>query len=352
MSLTQLIGSIAPVDAAAMAAASERQGQLTKPPGSLGRLEELSIQLAGIAGACPPPVPERKGVLVFAGDHGVVAQGVSAFPQEVTPQMVLNFLRGGAGINVLSRLAGARVTVIDAGVAAELPETPGLIRAKIAAGTADLSQGPAMSLEQAEAALALGARVAQAEIGAGAQLLAAGEMGIGNTTPATAVVAAVTGLSPAALTGPGTGLAAAGVQHKARVIETALSVNAPRADDGLDLLAKVGGFEIGAMAGAMLAAGAHRVPFVVDGYIATAAAMIAVALAPELRGRLIAGHRSAEPGHDAALAHLGLAPLLDLRLRLGEGTGAVLAFQLVEAAARVLAEMATFAEAGVSGQDE
>jgi len=352
MTLTQLVSAIGPLDAAAMAAARDRQGQLTKPPGSLGRLEALSIQLAGIAGCCPPPPPERKSVLVFAGDHGVVAQGVSAFPQEVTPQMVLNFLHGGAGINVLSRLAGAKVTVIDAGVAAELPETPGLIRARIAPGTADLSQGPAMSPEQAEAALALGARVAEAELDAGAQLLAAGEMGIGNTTPATAIVAAVTGLAPAALTGPGTGLAAAGVQHKARVIETALRVNAPRPDDGRDLLRKVGGFEIGAMAGAMLAAGARRVPFVVDGYIATAAAMVAVALAPELRARLIAGHRSAEPGHDAALAHLGLVPLLDLGLRLGEGTGAVLAFQLVEAAARVLAEMATFAEAGVSGKDE
>lgn len=351
MSINELIASITPLDEASMAAARARQDTLTKPQGSLGRLEELSIQLAGIAGRCPPPIPTRKAVLVFAGDHGVVAQGVSAFPQDVTPQMVLNFLRGGAAINVLARQAGARVVVVDAGVAAPLPPAEGLINGKIAAGTADISLGPAMTPAQAIQALELGARVAGAEIGRGLDLLACGEMGIGNTTPATAIIAAFTGRSPLEITGPGTGLASPAVRHKADVIARSLAVTRPDPADGLDILAKVGGFEIGAMAGAMLAAAAARIPVVVDGLIATSAALIAAALAPAVRGYMISGHRSTEPGHNVALARLGLAPVIDLNLRLGEGTGAVLAFHFVDAAARILAEMATFAEAGVSEQD-
>lgn len=348
MGLESLIAKIAPLHAPAMAAARARQDTLTKPPGSLGRLEELSVRLAGISGQCPPPVPARPCVMVFAGDHGVCAQGVSAFPSEVTPQMVLNFLAGGAAINVLARQAGAQVVVVDAGVAGDLPPADGLVIAKIARGTADMTQGPAMSREQALAALALGVEVARAQLAAGADLLACGDMGIGNTTPSAAITAVLGGRRPAEVTGPGTGLPSERVQHKIAVIERALAVNQPRRDDPIGLLAAVGGFEIGAIAGAMLAAAAARVPMVLDGFISTAGALLACALAPAVQPYLIAGHRSQEPGHDHALAHLGLAPLLDLGLRLGEGTGAVLAFPLVQAAARILSQMATFGEAGVS----
>jgi nicotinate-nucleotide--dimethylbenzimidazole phosphoribosyltransferase len=346
--IDELIAGIQPLDEAAMRTAQARQDLLTKPRGSLGRLEALSLQLAGITRRCPPPVPVRKAVLVFAGDHGVVAQGVSAYPQEVTPQMVANFLHGGAAINVLSRGAGARVVIVDAGVAADLPPADGLVSGRIAPGTADMSRGPAMTREQAAAAITLGADVAQREITAGVDLLACGEMGIGNTTAATAITAAFTGISPLELTGAGTGLSPAGVAHKAEVVARALAVNRPDKADGLDVLAKVGGFEIGSICGAMLAAAAAGVPMVVDGFIATAGAQVAAALAPNAVLYMIPGHRSAEPGHDAALARLGLTPLLDLGMRLGEGTGAVLAMNLVEASARIINEMATFADAGVS----
>jgi nicotinate-nucleotide--dimethylbenzimidazole phosphoribosyltransferase len=348
LEIGDLIGRIEPLDEASMRAAQARQDALTKPRGSLGRLEALSVQLAGITRRCPPPVPSRKAVLVFAGDHGVVAQGISAYPQEVTPQMVYNFLRGGAAINVLARGAGARVVIVDAGVAAEMAPADGLVQGKIAPGTADMSQGPAMTRDQARAAIALGARVAEHEIGSGLDLLACGDMGIGNTTPATAITAVFTGRSPMELAGPGTGLPPAGVARKAEVVAQALSLNRPVGTDGLDVLARVGGFEIGAICGAMLAAAAARVPVVVDGFIATAGALVAAALAPGAVAYMIAGHRSAEPGHDAALERLGLTPLLDLGMRLGEGTGAVLAMNLVDASARIINEMATFAEAGVS----
>ncbi len=274
---------IRPPDEMAMQAALARQDVLTKPPGSLGRLEELSVQLAGITRSCPPPRPARKAVIVFAGDHGVVAQGVSAYPQEVTPQMVLNFLHGGAAINVLARQAGASVVVVDAGVAAPLGADERLVQGKIASGTADMTTGPAMTPAQAEAALALGRRVAEGLIDEGLDLLACGEMGIGNTTPATAIIAAVTGRPPIEVVGPGTGLPAAALAHKAAVVERALALNRPDPSDGLDLLAKVGGFEIGAIAGAMLAAAARGIPVVVDGFIATAAAIIAETLAPGAR---------------------------------------------------------------------
>ncbi len=352
MTIFDWLNRIAPLDEAAMAAARARQDRLTKPAGSLGRLEDLSVQLAGITGRCPPPVPTRKAVLVFAGDHGVVARGVSAYPQEVTPQMVLNFLRGGAAINVLARQASARVTVVDAGVAAYIPPTDGLVPGKIAWGTADFTVGPAMTREQAVAALELGGRVVQEEIERGLDLLACGDMGIGNTTPSAAITAVITGRPPREVTGCGTGITSDALEHKVQVIEQAIAVNRPDPRDGLDVLSKVGGFEIGAIAGAMIAAGATRAPIVVDGFIATAGALIACTLAPGLRPYLIAGHRSQEPGHEAALAYLGLQPLLDLRMRLGEGTGAALAFHVIEAAARIINEMATFAEAGVSERCE
>ncbi|MHB1293952.1 MAG: nicotinate-nucleotide--dimethylbenzimidazole phosphoribosyltransferase [Anaerolineae bacterium] len=351
MTLNELTQAVSPLDEAAMSAALERQAALTKPAGSLGRLEDLSILLAGITGMCPPRVPTRKAIVVFAGDHGVVAEGVSAFPQEVTPQMVLNFCHGGAAINVLARQAGARMVVVDAGVAADIPAAEGLIQAKIARGTADFCLGPAMTREQAVAALELGARVAQEQIAQGLDLLACGDMGIGNTTPSAAIAAVFTGSPVRAVTGYGTGIGEPALAHKIEVIEKAIALNQPDPADGLDVLAKVGGFEIGGIAGAMLAAAAAHVPVVVDGFIATAAALVACALAPDLRPALIAGHRSQEPGHDLALAHLGLTPLLDMRMRLGEGTGAVLAFSLVEAAAHILCEMATFSEAGISGKE-
>lgn len=337
--------AIPPINTDCRAAAEARQSRLTKPAGALGRLEELSIRIAGMTGRLDW-LPARRAVVVCAADHGVVAQGVSAYPQDVTAQMVLNFLRGGAAVSVLARQMNARVTVIDAGVAADLPAQPGLVSGKVASGTADLSIGPAMTARQARQALDLGREVALAEIERGLDILAVGEMGIGNTTSASAIIAAVTGRSPAEVTGRGTGVDDAQLAHKITVIERALQVNAPAAEKTLQ---KVGGFEIGAMAGLMLEAAAARVPVVIDGLICTSAALIAAQAEPEVTGYLIAGHRSVEPGHRAALDWLGLAPLLDLDLRLGEGTGAVLAFPLVEAAMRTLQEMATFDDAGVSG---
>jgi nicotinate-nucleotide--dimethylbenzimidazole phosphoribosyltransferase len=349
MTLQELLSSIPPLDEAAMDAARERQNQLTKPQGSLGRLEELSIRIAGITGQARPAI-QHKVITVMAGDHGVVAEGVSAFPQEVTPQMVANFLHGGAAINALARHVDARVVVVDMGVAADLPPHPGLVDKKVAYGTANMAQGPAMTREQAEQALLAGADVVQTQLQPGLDILGTGDMGIGNTTPSAAIAAALTGRDPAEIAGRGTGLDDAGVQHKIEVIRRALAVNQPDPGDALDVLAKVGGFEIAGLAGAMLAAAANRVPVMVDGFISTAAAMIAVGLAPDVRSYLIASHHSQEQGHGVMLDWLGLTPLLDLDLRLGEGTGAALGISLAEAACKVLDEMATFAEAAVAGK--
>ncbi len=351
MTLHDLISSIPPLDEAAMDAARERQNQLTKPQGSLGRLEEISIRIAGITGQARPAI-QHKVITVMAGDHGVVAEGVSAFPQEVTPQMVANFLHGGAAINALARHVGARVVVVDMGVAADLPPHPGLVDKKMARGTANMAQGPAMTRAQAEQALLAGADVVRAELENGLDILGTGDMGIGNTTPSAAIAAAFTGRDPADIAGRGTGLDDAGVQHKIEVIRRALAVNQPDPDDALDVLAKVGGFEIAGLAGAMLAAAANRTPVMVDGFISTAAAMIAVGLAPDVRSYLIASHHSQEQGHGIMLDWLGLAPLLNLNLRLGEGTGAALGISLAEAACKVLDEMATFAEAAVAGKNQ
>jgi len=351
MTLQELLSSIPPLDEAAMDAARERQNQLTKPQGSLGRLEELSIRIAGITGQARPAI-QHKVITVMAGDHGVVAEGVSAFPQEVTPQMVANFLHGGAAINALARHVGARVVVVDMGVAADLPPHPGLVDKKVAYGTANMAQGPAMTREQAEQALLAGADVVQTQLQPGLDILGTGDMGIGNTTPSAAIAAAFTGRDPAEIAGRGTGLDDAGVQHKIEVIRRALAVNQPDPGDALDVLAKVGGFEIAGLAGAMLAAAANRVPVMVDGFISTAAAMIAVGLAPDVRSYLIASHHSQEQGHGVMLDWLGLTPLLDLDLRLGEGTGAALGISLAEAACKILDEMATFAEAAVAGKNQ
>lgn len=346
--LAETLQAIRPLDSEAMAQARARQTRLTKPPGSLGRLEALSVHLAGITGQGRPHLG-RKVVFVLAADHGVVRQGVSAYPQEVTAQMVQNFLRGGAAINVLARTVGASVVVADFGVAAPLPDHPELRSYRIALGTQDMSCGPAMSRAQALAAVEAGIQLFQQERAQrGAGLVALGEMGIGNSTSAAAIVAVMTGRPVAEVTGPGTGLDAAGVAHKVAVIERALALHRPDPAQPLDVLASVGGFEIGGLAGIALASAAARVPVLLDGFISTAAALLACALAPTARDYFIAAHCSAEPGHAIALEHLGLRPLLDLGMRLGEGTGAALTIPMVEAAARLLTEMATFEEAGVA----
>ena len=350
MKLEEIIKDIKPLDEAAMRAARARQDTLTKPRGSLGRLEELSIQLAGMQANRFPSV-ERKAVIIMAADHGVVREGVSAYPSDVTAQMVLNFLRGGAAINALARQAGARVTVVDIGVAADLDPLPGLLRRKVMCGTQNLAQGPAMTPEEAEQALQVGVDVLNEEAARGLDIVATGDMGIGNTTSSSAIVAAMTELPAAQVAGRGTGIDDAGLERKRKVIERALSVNQPDGDDAMDVLHKVGGLEIAGLAGVMIAAAHRRIPVVVDGFISTAAAMIAAALAPGTRNYLISAHQSMEVGHRAMLKYLQLTPLLDLNMRLGEGTGAALAFHLVEASARILREMATFDEAGVSDKE-
>lgn len=330
-----------------MDAARTRQAMLTKPAGSLGRLEKLSIQLAGIT-AQPRPHLREKMVLVMASDHGVAAAGVSAYPPEVTPQMVQNFLHGGAAINVLARQAGARVVVVDMGVAAELPPHPQLVSSKLACGTGNIVVEPAMSRAQAEAAINAGIDVIMAEQKKGLDVLVLGDMGIGNTTPSAAIACAILALDPAEIVGRGTGVDDAGLMRKQTAVAQALQQHQPNPEDGLDVLAKVGGFEIGGLAGAIIAAASQRIPVIVDGFITTAAALIAVTLAPGVRPYLIASHCSQESGHSAMLHWLELDPLFDLGLRLGEGSGAALALPLIEASARLLDEMATFGEAGVS----
>ncbi len=290
-------------------------------------------------------------VFTFAADHGVVAEGVSAYPQVVTAQMVENFLRGGAAVNVLARQAGARVVVADFGVATPLARSEALVSCRLGPGTANMAHGPAMTRERAVQGIEAGARLAAEAIDGGADLLATGEMGIGNTTAASAITAAITGAAPESVTGRGTGVDDAGWRRKVATVGRALAVNGPDPRDGLDVLAKVGGFEIAGLVGVVLACAARRVPVVLDGFISTAAALVAVTLAPNARHVLFAAHRSAEPGHVRALTKLGLTPYFDLGMRLGEGTGAVLFIHLVRAAALIYAEMATFKSAGVSESD-
>jgi nicotinate-nucleotide--dimethylbenzimidazole phosphoribosyltransferase len=347
MSIETIIAQITEPDGAAMEAARTRQSILTKPGGSLGRLEALSIQLAGITGKSLPAIHD-KVIVVMAGDHGIVAEGVSAYPQEVTPQMVYNFLRGGAAINILSRHVGARVVVVDMGVAVDMEPHPNLVIKKVALGTANAARGPAMSRAQAIQSVLAGAEVVEAELKNGLDIMGTGEMGIGNTTPSAAIAVCMTGRSAQEFVGRGTGIVDQGVLRKIQAVERALAVNRPDPHDALDVLAKVGGFEIGGLAGAILAAAAHHRPIVVDGFISTAAAMIAVGLSPKVRPYLIAAHRSKERGHAIMLEWLALQPLLDLDMRLGEGTGAAVGISIAEASCKILSEMATFGEAGVS----
>jgi len=348
--LSKLRDAIAAPATDAGATAQRHLDFLTKPPGSLGRLEEIAVRLAIIRAGTPRV--EQPAIFVFAADHGVVAEGVSAYPQIVTAQMVENFLAGGAAINVLARQAAARVVVADFGVASPLPRSPGLVDCAVARGSANMARGPAMTAAQAIATIERGATLAEAAIDDGADLLVTGEMGIGNTTAASAITAVVTGADPAAVTGHGTGVDEDGWRRKVEVVRRALAVNRPDAGDGVDVLARVGGFEIGGLAGVILAGAAHRVPVVLDGFITAAAALVATTLAPNARHALFASHRSAEPGHAIALAHLVLEPYLDLRLRLGEGTGGALFIHVARAAAAIYNEMATFKSAGVSGPVE
>jgi nicotinate-nucleotide--dimethylbenzimidazole phosphoribosyltransferase len=352
------IAELGPPDAAAMAVARDRLDRLTKPPGSLGRLEELAIGLAGITGQ-PFPSMARRAIIVAAGDHGVAHRGVSAYPSDVTAQMVANFVGGGAAINILAEAAGAALTVVDVGVAgpiaADLPrgEHGGrLVRARIRPGTADMTEGPAMTRAEALRAIAVGMDVVGDVLATGVDLIGIGDMGIGNTTAASATVAVMTGSAPAIVTGRGTGIDDVTHRRKVTIIGQAIARNPTDPADPIGVLAAVGGLEIGALVGIILGAVAGRVPVVLDGFITGAAALLAAGLAPRVSERVIAAHRSVEPGHAIVLGRLGLRPLLDLDLRLGEGTGAALAMQLIDAAVRLRDGMATFSSAAISGPVE
>lgn len=349
--LTETVAAITPASIEAMAAARERQSMLTKPPGSLGVLEDLGTRLCGMYAECPPPLPEPVTIAVFAGDHGVHAQGVSPWPQEVTTQMVGSFLAGGAVINAFGRQVGAQVVVIDIGVAGDVPKAPGLMVRKIAAGTADMTQGPAMTAAQTQAAIEVGIEVARDCVAQGSRLLVTGDMGIANTTASAALISVFTGLDPAEVTGRGTGIDDPMLAHKVSVIETAIRVNQASAEDPLAALAGVGGLEHAGVVGFLLGAAALRTPVILDGVIAGSAALVAKAIAPSAVDYWVAGHRSVEPGASAALVQLDLVPLVDLGMRLGEGSGAALAVPLVQASARILREVATFDSAGVSNKE-
>ncbi|HKC28773.1 MAG TPA: nicotinate-nucleotide--dimethylbenzimidazole phosphoribosyltransferase [Jatrophihabitans sp.] len=346
--LAETLAAVAPLDAAAVDAARQRQASLTKPPGSLGVLEDVSVQLAGLSGQCPPPLPEPATVVVFAADHGVHAQGVTAWPQEVTAQMVANFVAGGAVINALARQAGADVVVVDVGVATDLDAADGLLLRKVRHGTRDMTQEPAMSRAEAVQAIEVGITVARDLVAEGSRCLLTGDMGIANTTASAALIASLTGAAAKTVTGRGTGVDDETLARKVSVVQRALAVHQPDPADPVGLLAAVGGLEHAALAGFVLGAAAERVPVVLDGVIACSAALVARALAPDCTAALIAGHRSVEPGASVALAALALTPLVDLDLRLGEGSGAALALPLVQGAARVLREVATFDSAGVT----
>lgn len=345
--LVQLTSQIKPLDPEWLTRAQERLDSLTKPPGSLGRLEELAARYVAIREEIFPRL-ERKRVVVFAADHGVVAEGVSAYPQEVTFQMVHNFLNGGAAINVLARLAGAKVEVVDVGVHHEFEPGLGLVSRKVAYGTRNMAREPAMTREEALRALWVGVERAQEAVEDGVDVLVPGDMGIGNTTAAAALATVLTGRPAGAVTGRGTGVDDNTLNHKLAVINRSVALHKVTADDPLGALAAVGGLEIAAITGFIIAAAAARRPVVLDGFIVTTGALVARHLVPAVTDYLIAGHRSVEPGHQIVLDYLGLKPLFNLQMRLGEGTGAVLALNLLEAGVRIYREMATFAEAGVA----
>jgi len=344
--LDQIIKKIKPLNREVMDRARVHQNNLTKPQGSLGILENLSILMAGITKK-PFPECKRKVIITMAADHGVVEEGVSAYPKEVTRQMVYNFVRGGAGINVLARHVGSRVVVVDMGVASVISD-PSVVNRKVNLGTKNFKKGPAMTREEAIRSVIAGIETVEKELKDGVDILGTGDMGIGNTTASSAITSAMLQIEPRRVTGRGTGIDDARFETKVQVIEQALALNKPSPDDPLDVLSKVGGFEIGGLAGVMLAGAAYRIPVVIDGFISGAAALIAAGLAPKSKDYLIAAHCSVEVGHKLILEHLGLSPLFNLNMRLGEGTGAALGINLVEASCKILAEMATFESAGVS----
>ena len=346
--LAETVAAIAPVDETARAAARDRLDRMTKPRGSLGRVEDVAVTLAGIAGSCPPPVPEPAAVAVFAADHGVHAQGVTPWPQEVTAQMVANFTGGGAVVNAFARQLGAEVCVVDVGVLGTLDPVPGLLPRKVAAGTADMTEGPAMTREQARAGVETGIEVARDLVAGGNRVLLTGDMGIANTTAAAALISVFTGASAETVTGRGTGIDDRTHARKTDVVRRALALHRPDPADPLGVLAAVGGLEHAGLTGLVLGAAALRVPVLLDGVSAGAAALVAAAFAPGSVGYCLAGHRSAEPGSETASRFLGLDPLLDMGMRLGEGTGALLSLPILQGAARALADVATFDSAGVT----
>jgi nicotinate-nucleotide--dimethylbenzimidazole phosphoribosyltransferase len=343
----ELASEILGVDLDAQAAARSRHDQLTKPPGSLGALEQVGIRLAGIARRCPPSPPVRAAVIVAAGDHGVLAQGVSPWPKEVTAAMVAGFCSGRAAVNALAKVVGAEVIVLDVGVATDLPAHPRLRNAKVRSGTDDLSERPAMTREEAARAILAGAGLAGELIESGVDLLITGDMGIANTTPAACLIAVFTGCEPQEVAGRGTGTDNATWDLKVKVIEKALRLHTPDPSDPVGVVTAVGGLKHAALAGLILAGAARGVPVILDGVSANAAALIAQAIAPVSIEYVFAGHRSVEPGASVALGHLGLDPLVDLQMRLGEGTGALLALPVIRCAAVVLNDMATLGEAGI-----
>jgi nicotinate-nucleotide--dimethylbenzimidazole phosphoribosyltransferase len=346
--LADTVAEIRGADPDAMAAARERLDRMTKPPGALGRVEDLAVRLAGIAGSCPPPLPAPAIVAVFAADHGVHAQGVTPWPQEVTAQMVANIAAGGAVVNAFAAQLGAEVVVVDVGVAGALDPAPGLLQRKVAPGTMDITVGPAMTRARAQQALEVGITVATDFVRAGYKCLLTGDMGIANTTVAATLTCAFTGADAEQATGRGTGIDDERLAHKIDVVRRALARHRADPADPIGVVAAVGGFEHAALAGFILGAAASRTPVLLDGVIAGSAALVAAALCPAAVDACVAGHRSAEPGHALALDHLGLTPLLDLGMRLGEGTGALLALPVAQAAVRVLHDVATFDSAGVS----
>lgn len=345
--IKETIDKIEPLDEKAMKLAKERQDFLTKPKESLGVLEKLSIQVAGITGNSMPKIRD-KAIITMVGDHGVVEEGVSVFPKEVTLQMVYNFIHGGAAINVLARHMGARVIIVDMGVAIDIEPHQNLINKKVGHGTKNIARGAAMSYDEAIRSIEAGIEIFEGELKKGVDIVGIGDMGIGNTTASSAIVAAVTGERVERVTGRGTGINDEIYNNKMRVIKKALEVNYPDKNDPLDVLAKVGGFEIGGLAGVVLCAAAHRIPVVIDGFISTAGVLLATELAPLARQYIIASHNSVEMGHRILLKRMGLRPLLDLNMRLGEGTGAALGIGIVEASVKILTEMTTFKDAGVS----
>jgi nicotinate-nucleotide--dimethylbenzimidazole phosphoribosyltransferase len=346
--VSELASEVESADASAAEAARERHRRLLKPPGSLGRLEELGTKLAGMAGFSPPPMPENPAVVICAGDHGVLARGISPWPKEVTAAMVENFCAGGAAVNALARTVGVRVSVLDVGVASELERHPLLRSAKVKPGTDDLSEGPAMSREEATRAVLAGAGIAEELVESGdVDLLVTGDMGIGNTTPAACLVAAFTGRPAKEVTGRGTGIDDATLERKIQVVKEALQLHRPDPGDPIGTLAALGGLEHAALVGLILMGAVYRITVLLDGVVSNSAALVARTLAPDSIDYTIAGHLSTEPGAKVALEHLDLEPLLDLGMRLGEGTGGLLAVPLVQAAARVLNEMATLKEAGI-----